>query len=328
MIRESVLPAAQYLRASTEHQQYSIANQAAVIASYAELQGFKVVETYAETDRSGLAIRRRKALKELLSDVISGAAKYSAILVYDVSRWGRFQDTDESAHYEFVCKSAGVPVHYCAESFANDGTFSSLVMKALKRTMAAEYSRELGARVLAGQRRLAEMGFRQGGKPGYGLRRLLVSSNGTPKVQLESGERKSIATDRVILAPGPVEEIEAVREIFRLLIKDRFTVHAIARLLNERGVKYGNGVWDYQAVHGVLSNPKYNGCAVYGRTSRRLLTPEVKTPRSEWIVTPGASETLIDANTFAAAQQVLENRTVKLSDQQLLDRLNQLLAEK
>jgi hypothetical protein len=31
------------------------------------------------------------------------------------SRWGRFQDADESAHYEFLCKSAGIPVHYCAE---------------------------------------------------------------------------------------------------------------------------------------------------------------------------------------------------------------------
>jgi DNA invertase Pin-like site-specific DNA recombinase len=37
------------------------------------------------------------------------------VLVYDVSRWGRFQDIDESAHYEFVCKQAGIKVAYCAE---------------------------------------------------------------------------------------------------------------------------------------------------------------------------------------------------------------------
>ena len=72
---------------------------------------------------------------------MAGAAPYKAILVYDVSRWGRFQDTDESAHYEFLCKSAGVPVHYCAETFANDGSLPSLIMKALKRTMAGEYGR-------------------------------------------------------------------------------------------------------------------------------------------------------------------------------------------
>ena len=32
--------------------------------------------------------------------------------------------------------------------FANDGSLSSLIMKALKRTMAGEYSRELGVKVL------------------------------------------------------------------------------------------------------------------------------------------------------------------------------------
>jgi hypothetical protein len=36
--------------------------------------------------------------------VESGAASFDVILVYDVSRWGRFQDADESAYYEYLCK--------------------------------------------------------------------------------------------------------------------------------------------------------------------------------------------------------------------------------
>jgi len=52
------------------------------------------------------------------------------------------------------------------------------MMKALKRTMAAEYSRELGVRVSAGQRRLALLGFRVVGMAGYGLRRMMVSPDG------------------------------------------------------------------------------------------------------------------------------------------------------
>jgi hypothetical protein len=74
-------------------------------------------------------------------------------------------------------------------------------MKTLKRTMAAEFSRELGVKVLAGQKRLAGLGFKQGGIPGYGLRRMLISADRSPKQQLATGERKSIATDRVILFP-------------------------------------------------------------------------------------------------------------------------------
>src|ERR1700688_4045192 len=153
------VPVAQYLRMSTEHQQYSLENQSTAIQIYAEAHGFEVVSTYSDSARSGLVLRHRTGLQQLLQNVVGGSSDYRVILVYDVSRWGRFQDTDESAHYEFLCKSAGVPVHYCAETFANDGSLSSLIMKALKRTMAGEYSRELGEKVFAGMKRLTLNGF-------------------------------------------------------------------------------------------------------------------------------------------------------------------------
>ena len=76
-------------------------------------------------------------LQRLLGDVVSGNAEFSAILFYDVSRWGRFQNTDESAHYEFLCKSAGVDVIYTAEPFANDGSLASSLVKHLKRAKSA-----------------------------------------------------------------------------------------------------------------------------------------------------------------------------------------------
>src|SRR5271170_4241608 len=269
--------AAQYLRMSTEHQQYSLENQSTAILNYAESHGFRVVRTYSDAAKRGLVLRHRKGLQQLLKDVVSETPDYKVILVYDVSRWGRFQDTDESAHYEFLCKSAGSPIHYCAEPFANDGTFSSLIMKTLKRTMAAEFSRVLGVKVLEGQKRLACLGFKQGGIPGYGLRRMLVSADRSPKQQLARGERKSIATDRVILVPGPTDEIQVVRDIYRMLISEKRTVHAIARELNQGGIEYdGESKWDYQAVYAVLSHPKYTGCHVFGQTSSKLYTPVVR----------------------------------------------------
>src|ERR1700680_1575293 len=144
------IPAAQYVRMSTELQQYSIENQKAAIQDYAEQHAFVVVKTYADAGRSGIVLKHRTGLSNLLKDVLNGNTGYSVILVYDISRWGLFQDTDEAAHYEFLCKNAGIPVHYCAEQFANDGTLSSSILKALKRTMAAEFSRELGVKVLNG----------------------------------------------------------------------------------------------------------------------------------------------------------------------------------
>src|SRR5579864_3556359 len=284
MPANQLIPAAQYLRMSTEHQQYSLENQSAAIQKYADSHGFKVVRTYSDVARSGLVLKRRIALRQLLQDVVSGDPGYRVILVYDVSRWGRFQDTDESAHYEFLCKSAGVPVHYCAETFANDGSLPSLIMKALKRTMAGEYSRELGVKVLAGLKRLANLGFKQGGRPGYGLRRMLVSPSGVPKQLLAFGDRKGIASDRVILVPGPAHEVQCVKDIYRMLLFEKRTVYAIACELNRRGIEYtGYSKWDYQAVYNVLTHPKYAGCNVFGRTSSRLYNPRVNLPQSEWI---------------------------------------------
>src|SRR5437588_5963562 len=114
---QTALRAAQYVRMSTDYQRYSIENQAAVIATYARLHDLSIVKTYGDAGESGLRLKNRIGLIHLLDDVQSGRADFGHILVYDVSRWGRFQDTDESAHYEFICKKAGVKVAYCAEQF-------------------------------------------------------------------------------------------------------------------------------------------------------------------------------------------------------------------
>ena len=40
--------AAQYIRMSTEHQQYSTENQSDVVREYAEARGYEIVRTYAD----------------------------------------------------------------------------------------------------------------------------------------------------------------------------------------------------------------------------------------------------------------------------------------
>ena len=154
--------AAEYVRMSTEHQQYSTHNQADKIREYAKRRGLEIVRTYADEGKSGLSIEGRGSLRQLISDVESGNTDFSLVLVYDVSRWGRFQDADESAYYEYICKRRGISVVYVAEQFENDGSPVSTIVKGVKRAMAGEYSRELSAKVFAGQCRLIEMGFRQG----------------------------------------------------------------------------------------------------------------------------------------------------------------------
>jgi DNA invertase Pin-like site-specific DNA recombinase len=320
-----LVPAAQYLRMSTDHQQYSLRSQATAIQRYAERHGFTLIRTYEDAGKSGLSLKRRNGLASLLRDVVSRGQPYKAILVYDVSRWGRFQDTDEAAHYEFVCKSAGVPVHYCAETFTNDGTLPNTIMKALKRAMAGEYSRELSVKISRAKRLATELGFRAGGSAGYGFRRMLLSADGTHKRLLETGEY--INNGKVILVHGPANQVARVREIYRLTIEEKRGAKSIARELNRRHVKHpGKPAWSYEHIVEILTNPKYMGAAVLGRTTSLLGTEVVAAPPDKWTVKAGAFEPIVDPETFAAAQRVLRDRTLYRSDEELLDRLRSLLS--
>lgn len=96
------------MRMSTEHQQYSPDNQLDAIRQYAASHNMEIGQVYSDQRRSGLNIAGREGLNQLMSDVENKQANFSALLVYDVRRWGRFQDVDESAYYEYVLKRAGI----------------------------------------------------------------------------------------------------------------------------------------------------------------------------------------------------------------------------
>lgn len=317
--------AAQYVRMSTEHQQYSTENQANIIREYATRRGFDIVRTFADQGRSGLRIDGRDALKQLITDVESGQADFEAILVYDDSRWGRFQDADESAYYEYICRRAGIAVHYCGEMFENDGSPVSTIVKGVKRAMAGEYSRELSSKVWIGQGHLIGLGFRQGGPPGFGFRRMLVDQTGAHKAILARGEHKSIQTDRVVLVLGPPEEVETVRRIYRLFVQDNRSEKEIAHALNAKGILTDLGrPWTRGTVHQILINEKYLGNNVWNRVSFKLKKKRVRNDPEMWIRSNGAFPAIVDRNIFDAAQTIIKARSIRLSDEELLDALRNL----
>jgi len=319
------IPAAQYLRMSTDHQRLSLESQANAIQRYAADHGFRVVQSYEDAGRSGLTLKHRHGLANLLQDVVSGNRAYNAILVYDVSRWGRFQDTDEAAHYEFICKNSGIPIHYCAETFENDGTPPSAIMKTLKRVMAGEYSRELSVRLRRAKQMLAQVGFWNGGPAPYGLRRRLVSFDGRLGKLLSIGDVKTSAAGRVVLVPGPAKEVARVRQIYRLAVGERQSAKSIAREFNRKRSKCSGRKWTYGQILSILRNPTYAGYSTWGRTTGILGVKRTKVPKERWTLKQGVIEALIDHETFDTAQQILKDRTNNKSNDQLLDGLRGLL---
>jgi len=321
------LPAAQYVRMSTEHQQYSIDNQSAAIAIYAAAHKIGIVRSYVDAGKSGLTISRRGGLQELIRTVSNNRADFKVILVYDVSRWGRFQDVDEAAYYEFICKKAGIQVRYCAEQFENDNSPTSNLLKALKRMMAGEFSRELSAKVSRAQYRLASMGFWQGGPAPYAMRRQIVDKDGTRKQTLEWGQQKSVATDRVVLILGPAQEISDIRYMFDSFTKRKKRLSEIRDYLNSEGKKIRGKAWQTTTISGLLENPIFTGRFIfpaYRRARPKAFIPKhsIENP----LVHTGAVPRLISDRQFELAQSLLRQQRARVPNkEQMLEDLRQLL---
>lgn len=319
--------AAQYLRMSTEHQRYSIDNQAAAIADFAALHGFKIVSTYVDRGRSGLSIRRREGLKRLLADAMTGSARFKTILVYDVSRWGRFQDIDQAAHYEFLCRDAGIAVEYCAEPFSNDGSLVADLIKTLKRAGAAQYSRDLSLRVTAAQRRGAADQYWMGGETRYGFRRLMVDDKDRPIALLAPGERKALQHHRVRLVLGPPEELAIVREIFRRYAAGE-TPKSIAADLRARQVPGWCGMdWTDSQVRRMIPDERYAGVWTHGKSRTELGRGARLVPRRDWLRRPGALPRIVDPRSWDAARAVWLWRRGEPTEKFMLQGLRRVLAK-
>lgn len=326
--------AARYMRVSTDMQVYSAENQAATIAAYAARHDLEIVATYIDEDRSGLIIDNRIGLQTLLLAVESGKADFQHVLVYDISRWGRFQDVDEAAFYEFFCKRAGIRVEYCAEPFKNDGSFFSATMKYLKRTMAGELSRDKSELVSARAIHTARLGFKQGGMAGFGLQRVLIDQYRNPRCLLNKGDRKYFNSDRVILQPGKPEDVETVRRVYRSFVVAGKSELAIARELNEEGILNELGrPWRMLAIRRLLTCEKYIGNLIYNQNSGKLKRKRRPNPPDQWVRCDGAFEPIIDQAMFEKAQRIFAKRPPRLnliwpSDQDILARLKALWLEK
>jgi len=313
---------------STDLQKYSTENQLEAIRHYAEKRDLEICRIYEDSGRSGLTVDGRDGLQRLMKDVQSTARDFESILVYDVSRWGRFQDADEAAYYEHLCSRAGIRVHYCEEQFDNDGSIGSILLKSVKRVMAGEYSRELSVKVFAGQCRGVELGFRQGGPAGYGLRRQLIDEHHTSKGELRRGDRKSLQTDRVVLTLGPKDEVDQVHRIYCMFVEDGLSEQQIATHLNSIGVPTDLArPWTRSTVHQILTNEKYIGNNVFNRVSFKLKQRRVVNSRDTWVRAEGVYPSVVSRALFERARSIIDARSNHYSDEQLLSMLQAILRE-
>ena len=151
----------------------------------------------------------------------------------------------------------------------------------------------------------------------------MISADGRPKRVLGVGEQKSLTTDRVILIPGPAEELRAIRAIFEIAAAGKGPTR-IARELQKRGITHGGKPWLRAHLREILKNPKYMGCNTWGRRTQRLRGPTTNVDPLRWIKKHLAFKPIVDEATFERAQAA-HPKLRKWTKEIIVERVRQFL---
>jgi hypothetical protein len=154
---------------------------------------------------------------------------------------------------------------------------------------------------------------------------MLIDQAGQPKGTLKIGEQKSLQTDRVVLVPGPEDEQDIVRSIYRWFLGEGKSEREIADQLNAQKVTTDLGrAWTRGTIHQVLTNEKYIGNNVYHRTSCKLKRKHVANPPEMWIRADNAFPAIVDPMLFARVQETILARAKRYSNDEMLTALKDL----
>lgn len=110
---------AYYRHSAQDRQENSIEIQQDQVRQFAEDNKIGIIREFIDRGITGLSTEKRDGFNEMLRDYVEGEKEaFYYILVLDVSRWGRFQDTDLSAYYDGLCAFRGFEVVYTTIGFS------------------------------------------------------------------------------------------------------------------------------------------------------------------------------------------------------------------
>lgn len=320
---------AYYRHSAQDRQENSIPIQREQVRQFAAENGIEIIKEFADHGKSGLSTEGRDNFKRMLEMVVDTTIEFKYILVLDVSRWGRFQDIDMSAHYRALCKKYGREVVYTTIGFPKEDDPMHFMQLNFEGYRAATYSRELSGKVFRGCAKIAQQGFRAGAPAPYGLARLLLDEQHNPVQILKPGQRKSIQNQRVTLTPGDKTEQAVIKRIFQDFVYQRKSPHEISEQFNKESIPSpGGGQWYGSSIVSILNDEQYVGTIVYNRTMSRLQARTHKNPKDMWIRTEEAFDPVVDKDIFYRAQKILERQEEErkrlYSRGDMLEKLNDL----
>lgn len=319
---------AYYRHSARDRQENSVAIQQELVQKWAKDNGVEIIHEFSDRGKSGLTAEGRDAFNDMMENWVKQRKDFDFVLCLDVSRWGRFQDIDLSATYSAECKKHGKQVIYTTLGMPRPDDPLYPVYVQFERFRAAQYSKELSAKVFYGCVKISQQGYWAGGKAPFGFDRLLLDESRHRLHVLTQGQKKSIQNQRVTLTLGPEQQVLTVRRIFNEYIDAGNSMEHIAARLNADGSRSAmGGLWNAGKIRRILTNVMYAGTLVYNKTTSKLKTPTRRNPVEQWIRTAGAIDPLVDQAVFERAQAVMAEAALRYSPETMLRHLDRLHRE-
>lgn len=306
---EDKIKAVAYYRHSAEDkQENSVSIQREQVERFAEREQVQILEHFQDEGISGLTAHR-PGFQEMFSKWVTGpdAQQVDYIIVYDASRFGRFQEMSEVWRWLGLCNERGIKLATVTRGLPKNETsvIDSFIIT-LDFSMSGEFSKVLSDKVAYGSMKVAEQGYSAGGTAPYGYVRVLLSEQRERLGILQQGEHKIISNQRVTFEPAQDGSADIVKRIYKEFVTGGLFFDDIAQGLNEDDIKTATGrSWNASGVVRVLSNETYTGTRVYNKTWGRLKHKKRNNPPHEWVRCLDAHEALVDTDTFQKAQERL-----------------------
>ena len=259
-----LIPAAAYLRMSSDKQDTSIAQQKLQLIEFAK-ERFEIVAWYMDEGKSGSKdTDKRTDFTRMLAE--APKAVWEVVLCLDISRFGRL-DSIEGAFAKKTLRDAGKKLHSLIEGEIDWNSTTGRIVDTVLSEAQHDYSFRLGQKTLTGKLDAFRRGELFGFKCPYGMARKIWDNLGTERIVPRTENFAKPKGWRATLIPGDPEEVEVVRWLFETFSSRDVGYRWLAAELNREGKQSPTGQkWCAKVVENILDNEKYVGDMRLGRT--------------------------------------------------------------
>lgn len=272
---------ATYLRMSDDSQATSIRDQRSAIAEFCRRNGHTIVAEYVDHGISGDDTDRRREFQRMIRDAAESRCGFRAIVVWDLSRFGRF-DMLEAGYWMTPLRRSGIDVITLDKGKINWHDFAGRLVWGVEQEGKHAYLRDLARGVVRGSTSVALRGLYCGGPVATGY---TVDGSG-----------------RLIV--GSDDAVALVRSIFDSFASG-LSLRGVAEKLNGAGIPSPCGKkWSSETVRAMLRNRTYLGEYRWAKNRKGKYSHA-----TDEVVIPGNHPALITVEQFNNVQHLMDRRS-------------------